>query len=125
MLAFLGATVVDTPADMVTAADFDRDGLPEFVLGRRSSPELVVCSEGAAERTQRTRCIRLCSKPVALAAADFNSDGIPELAVALVDANLQMLVPDPDLNFSVRTSMMLPDVARDLDVLTIGARPTL
>ncbi len=125
MLSFLGATVVDAPADMVTAADFDRDGLPEFVLGRRSSPDLVVCADGAAESNQRRRGIHLSSRPVALAAADFNSDGIPELAVALVDARLQMLVPDPDLNFSVGTSMTLPDVARDLDVHIIGARPTL
>jgi len=125
MLSFLGATVVDTAADMVTVADFDRDGLPEFVLGRRSSAELVVCCDGAADSAQRTRSIRLCSEPVALAAADFNSDGIPELAVALTDASLQMLVPDPDLNFSIGTSLLLPDVARDLDVHTIGSRPTL
>ena len=107
-------TVVDVPADMVTAADFDLDGLYEYVIGTRHSCQLFVISDSLSHN-KRQATIPLASQPVALTNVDFNGDGIPELAVA-VDAHVDLLVCDRRLNFSLAKSFPLPAPARDLEV---------
>jgi len=117
-------TIVDIPADMVTAADFDLDGQQEFVIGRRDSPQLYVVSNSFKEY-QRVGTIALAVPPVALSNGDFNDDGRPELAVAREDARIDVLASDCGLNFSLTATVALAAPACDLDVQLVGSRPAL
>jgi DNA-binding CsgD family transcriptional regulator len=115
---------LDFAADCVTAADFDGDGLPEFVAARETAPELLVYNVAAGEQVLRTR-IPLDSFPVALAHGDFDSDGAPELAVGLIDARLAIFRGDGALKFSLTRTLSLSSRPRDLDVSLVGRRPFL
>jgi len=116
--------MLDLPADMVTAADFDVDGRLEYVLGRVDSRQLMVFSSWLGEdRCQAT--ISLDSQPVALTNGDFDGDGVPELAVALADARVELLVFDQRLNVSVATTVPLPAPPCDLDVQLVGSHSAL
>jgi DNA-binding CsgD family transcriptional regulator len=115
----------EAPADMVTVADFNLDGFPELVIGRRVARELCVCSSAALERSTEVSRIALAATPVALASADLNQDGTAELVVALADATLQVLVAGAGLEFTLELTMRLPDIVCDLCIHHIGSQPAL
>ena len=123
-MAIVGTSMLDPPADMVTVADFDLDGKQEYVVGRRTDPQLSVFSNLFSESPRQTT-IALDNRPVALSSGDFDGDGSPELAVALIDARLELRTCDLALNFSLARSIALPSVACDLDAQTISGRLTL
>ena len=114
-----GSPVLEVGADMVTVADFDADGFPEFVFGRRCDSHLLVWAESASSYQPPVR-IDLEAGPVALASADFNRDGTQELAVALDNATVQYFSADADLNFSLSRTTYLPAIACDLEVQLVG-----
>jgi DNA-binding CsgD family transcriptional regulator len=114
----------DFPADMVTTDDFDFDGEQEHVLGRRDSRDLLVFSSWSKD-AQHQSTIALVTEPVALSSADFDGDGIPELAVALADARLEVMVSDSSLNFSLAITVSLPAPPCDLDVCVVDGHPAL
>jgi len=124
MLGSCSRPILDFRADMVTVADFDLDGCPEFAVGRRSAPQLLVWAEDASRHPTSAQ-IELETAPVALASADFNGDGVPELAVALDNANVQFLVADARLNFSLSQTVSLPEIACDLEVRAVGSDVSL
>jgi len=111
--------MLDLAADMVTAADFDLDGRLEYVVGRVASRQLMVFSSWFGDdECQAT--IELNSQPVALTHGDFDGDGVPEIAVALADARVELLVSDQNLNFSLAATLHLPATPCDM----AGASPS-
>src|SRR5919108_1550144 len=112
-------TAIDFAADCVAFADFDFDGLPEYVAGRGTSPELLVYNVEAGEPALRAR-IALDSLPVALGHGDFDLDDVPELAVALIDARLAIFDSDAALHFCLLRTLNLSSAPRDLDVSLVG-----
>ncbi len=114
----------DLPADMVTAADFDLDGRLEYVVGRVDSRRLMVFSSWSGnDECQAT--IVLNGQPVALTHGDFDGDGVPEIAVALADARVELLVSDPNLNFSLAATLHLPATPCDMDVQMVDRHHAL
>src|SRR5260370_32805103 len=102
----------DLPADMVTAADFDLDGRLEYVVGRVGSRRLMVFSRWSGNDECHATIV-LNGQPVALTHGDFDGDGVPEIAVALADARVELLVSDPNLNFPLDSPLPLPPPPRD------------
>lgn len=113
-------TLVNFGADWIAVADFNEDGVAEYVVGHAGSTELEVY--GALDGGSPCSRIGLDSLPAGLSHGDFDGDGTPELAVALIDARISLYRADRALYFALARTITLPARPRSIAVSQVAGR---
>lgn len=107
----------DNFPSVITVADFNADGWPDFACGEDDGPGLTIVMQRAGIFTVFTNYVLSSSDVDQCAAADFNGDGITDLAT---EANLlvgkgngEFIPSRPAQDDQVRGSLAVADVNRD------------